>query len=972
MPTFQQMLEHEPGALPIAERKEAERRKEERERAQRENPERDLGPPEPAYHDQKCSLAFSGGGIRSATFGLGVLQGLAQAKMLSHIRYLSTVSGGGYIGGWLISWIGRAPGRLAEVEDKLGDYENNRDEDGGPEPKQINFLRDYSNYLTPRKGLFGADTWAAIATYLRNVLLNQVILIAFLGALLLVPWLVGSTISGVGQLLSLYDPDGHIGPWSATIIAAGLLWLAIAWASLQATRCSIPIRTGENTTAGEDWVILAVAFPLFLSASLTLIGLSLWRRSSEQPLWRWAIAGALVYGMAHFIATLLRIRVCATQTECKDTEVHKSSDGPQTAPGQAAKESASSLTVSQKVFIPLTAVAAGGVGGLLLCLSNLLVAWWRSLGTQLGGSWHAIGGGPPLLVVAFLLVGGLHIGLLKLLIAPEEQEWWSRLGGLLLRGIIVWAAIFGLAIFAPYLVVIGADWAKTKLGLTLGWVASTAFGLLSGKSSKTSGKSDGNPALEVAALLAPYIFILGLLTLLSLGAHRIAIWNASAATEKYWDGVREVQPSWALLWIVILGAVAVALAFRVDINIFSMNLLYRNRLVRCYLGASRNDGRRQPNRFTGFDPADDPFLTDFDNNVRPNEPGEKNRDRDYQGPYPIVCAALNVTHGGRLAWQERKAESFVFTPKYCGYDFPEMRYEAESDAVGNRKAPLGGYHDTETYAYPKCDQSALHAKRGGIHLGTAISISGAAASPNMGYHTSPPLAFLMTVFDVRMGWWLPNSRYTNDQLPRGRPEGGPRSSLLYLLQELFASTTDQSKYVYLSDGGHFENLAVYELVRRRSEYIIACDGDADAGMTFGDLGNTIRKCRSDFGVEITIDPTPVKLLGPDGFAKLHGALGEVRYPTGSRGEKSFVGKILYIKPTITEGIPRDVLAYRDSNPGFPDQSTADQWFDESQFESYRRLGLHSFRTLAGIAGDGEIKPITVAQLFESVRLQIPR
>src|SRR5580692_7715389 len=91
-------------------------------------------------------LAFSGGGIRSATFNLGILQGLAKAKLLGSIDYLSTVSGGGYIGAWLVSWIKRAPGGLKAVEDQLGDFENRPRQPGDTavEPQEVNFLRDYS------------------------------------------------------------------------------------------------------------------------------------------------------------------------------------------------------------------------------------------------------------------------------------------------------------------------------------------------------------------------------------------------------------------------------------------------------------------------------------------------------------------------------------------------------------------------------------------------------------------------------------------------------------------------------------------------------------------------------------------------------------------------------------------------------------------------------------------------------------
>jgi len=170
MPTFQEVLEAENASLKVAD-------------AAKSGPGSMFG------------VAFSGGGIRSATFNLGFLQGLAQAKMLPKISYLSTVSGGGYIGGWLISWIKRAgedgEGGVSKVQDQLGNYQCVRQQgDPAPEPLQVTFLREYSNYLTPRLGIFGADTWTAIAAYLRNVLLNAIILIAFLGSIIVVPWCI--------------------------------------------------------------------------------------------------------------------------------------------------------------------------------------------------------------------------------------------------------------------------------------------------------------------------------------------------------------------------------------------------------------------------------------------------------------------------------------------------------------------------------------------------------------------------------------------------------------------------------------------------------------------------------------------------------------------------------------------------------------------------------------------------------------
>jgi hypothetical protein len=905
--------------------------------------------------EDTVGLAFSGGGIRSATFNLGILQGLATAKLLGRIDYLSTVSGGGYIGGWLISWIKRAERGVAEVQEQLGDYERHRPPGGLiAEPKQVNFLRDYSNYLTPRKGIFGADTWAAIATYLRNVFLNQIILIAFLGAIVLLPWCVVRT----GHWIAWKCPWVQTLPsaaWTAAL-AGALLLLGVCWASGQAACCSLTARAAP-ASSGQRYVIGLTVAPVMLSAILALI--ALWVApaaflDSRSRKW-WAIGGAVFYGVAHLCGVLCRWGAI-----------------------RAAKQPDARLTTYQWIFIPFTAVVAGGVGGLLLERFSRMVLLWRAWGH---GFPHGMTWGPAYVVGAFLLTGTLHIGFLKLLIQNEEQEWWGRTGGLLLLFSIAWTALFVLTIYVPFLFGMWGGWIKTKVTLALGWIVSTAYGVLSGKSSKTSGCQGRSPA-EVVAIVSPYVFVAGLLVVLSLGVFWLAerkifketgqrpevlvlgavagapagspgnlkeqptqTSDASRKSKAFWRQASRISARWLLVDFGLLLAVAFGVALRVDINIFSMNLLYRNRLVRCYLGASRLDDRRHPNPFTGFDPADEFPMAVF------------RREARYDGPYPIICAALDVTHGERLAWQERKAESFVFTPRYCGYEFAEMH------PVAKAKEP-GGYRTTDDYAYPRNVQDPFHAKVGGVHLGTAISISGAAASPNMGYHTSPPLAFLMTVFNVRLGWWLANPRYANDELWI-KPEGGPPWSLLYLLKELFASTTDRSDYVYLSDGGHFENLAIYELVRRRCMYIIACDADADGGMTFGDLGNAIRKCRSDFAVEISLDPTPLKPDSQTGFAAAHGVVGTIQYPKGPNGEPACLGHILYIKPTITKDVPRDVLAYRDSHCAFPDESTADQWFDESQFESYRKLGLYSFKTLWP-SGKQDQVPVDLQSFFAAL------
>jgi hypothetical protein len=373
------------------------------------------------------------------------------------------------------------------------------------------------------------------------------------------------------------------------------------------------------------------------------------------------------------------------------------------------------------------------------------------------------------------------------------------------------------------------------------------------------------------------------------------------ALDQYWEVLSGTVNGWLWLWYVVGITIAAGLSQRVDINQLSIYQLYRNRLMRVYLGAS--NPQRCPNPFTGFDPTDDVKLHAL-------------AEKAYPGPYHIINTALNFAGGAELAWQKRKVTSFVFTPQYCGYT-DEGRRQSRLRSVG--------YRPTKEYG-------------GKLSLGTAMAISGAAASPNMGYPSSAPLAFLMAVFNGRPGRWLGNPRH---QVTWKKSEGPPLG-LFYLLLELFGHTDDKSRYVYISDGGHFENLGLYELVRRRCRFIVACDSSQDAALTFEDLGNAIRKCRMDLGIEITIDVEPIRRRGEKNRSFWSCAVGTIHY---ERHDVDVTPGIpVYLKPALTGTEPTDVLNYASRYPEFPHQTAANQRFDEEQFESYRRLGYHIART----------------------------
>jgi hypothetical protein len=288
----------------------------------------------------------------------------------------------------------------------------------------------------------------------------------------------------------------------------------------------------------------------------------------------------------------------------------------------------------------------------------------------------------------------------------------------------------------------------------------------------------------------------------------------------------------------------------------------------------------------------------------------------------VVSTTLNLVGGNNLAWQQRKAEPFSVSPLYSG-----------CFRLGYRDSRFYGGRDS-----------------GGISIGTAAAISGAAASSNMGYYTtSPVLSLVLTFFNVRLGWWLGNPGTAGNDTFELR---APRSSVAPVVDEALGLTDDNNKYVYLTDGGHFDNLGLYEMVLRRCHVIIVSDAAADSEYRFSDLGNAIRKIRIDLGVPIEFTSLPIFPPGSDEAGKgRYWAVGKIRYSCIDDGAKD--GLLLYIKPAIYGSEPRDVLEYQKSHPTFPHQSTADQFFDEPQFESYRVLGSHIMDQMCG-AGPGPL------------------
>lgn len=929
-------------------------------------------------------LAFSGGGIRSATFNLGVLQGLAKYRLLRKFDYLSTVSGGGYIGSWLEAWIFRAG--QAKERDETAQQEGTKPKYGidfveqelnparcerpGPtvtmdgqevrvhtraEPRPIRFLREYSNHLTPQLGFLGAGTWTMFAACLRNVLLSYVILTPFLFSLLLLPhtavWLT-DCLSKWHRLAAYYP---------APIAVVVLVTLALC---LGAVNLRTVLNPGDNEaqTGGwfpqqQGWILATIIVPLFVAAWI-LTGW-IW---SHEDLWNgktpwsyWAVGGLLAVSAPWVISCGF---MPPQNTEGDDWELRH-----------------------RKLVWVASSLITGPLSGLLLYA--VAAGIFKRLEPLRGGLWHEVSFGVPLVMMVFLLAAALQMGLMGRTFIGPYREWWARVAGWIFVLTIVWAVAFGLAIYAP----LGLKW----LGVVgFGSLGSTFAGVIvKGISSKT-GVLQSKTAKDIFLSVTPYVFVAGLVSLLSLLLELILArlnWNPGIAVN--WDKFLAENPPVAKVtgWVLNLSAsfastkpeitgtavpqapgqvaptyvaahweilkavttwhlpllfigvflVCVLMAWRVDLNEFSMHLAYRNRLVRCYLGATH--GNRDPNPITGFDDKDDFFLK----NLR--------SECCYSGPFPIFNATLNLVNSRDLAWQETKAESFSMTPLRCGYDTWLERMDLYSDYSGRRsrgeKLAQYAYRTTQRYGY----------KDGGFNLGTAVGISGAALSPNIGYGSQPALAALMTLFNLRPGFWAGNPRHRSAWQQK-RP--GPPLGLLWLLRELFGLADDEESYVYLSDGGHFENLGVYELVKRRCKYIIACDAGADPNYALDDLGRAIRRCREDIGVEIDLDLVSKMVVPPATkggktrkLVPWHCFVGEIRYDMvdakaanlSAKERRKENGIFVYVKASLTGDETADVLNYQTARKDFPHGTTVVQRFSESQFESYRRLGLHIIETM---------------------------
>ncbi len=488
---------------------------------------------------------------------------------------------------------------------------------------------------------------------------------------------------------------------------------------------------------------------------------------------------------------------------------------------------------SKRWWRPWTWLAAAAAGA-----AGRAIIWWCH-----GGLTHLAQDNPQLFVVVDLpimlallfLQVSVFIGLASRDMSADDREWWARAGAWILIVAVTWLVATVVMIFGPILLDALINW--VGLSHNVGRAAMGFVTVLSGGAASRLGSAwtvePGRSSWlrRLGFVLAAPTIVALLVTLISDGnLHLLQFIHDRHLFAELEHPVGASLPEDLLAFggLFVLG---VALGRVVSVNQFSLHGMYRDRLVRTFIGSSRQSQERRPSPFTGFDAQDDMRISCLAALGR---------------PLHVVNTTLNLVAENTLATQERKSTTFTISPLHAG-----------SRHVGYRPAAA--------YA-------------GGLTLGEALTTSGAAVSPNMGAESSPALTFLLALFNARLGVWAGNPGPAGKETwTRTEPRFGVRP----ILNELLGRTSDRNPYVYLSDGGHFENLGLYEMVLRRCRYIVACDAGCDPQYAFADLANAIRKIRLDFGIDIDFPDglriTPMSPVREFALRDSHWAIGRIRY-----------------------------------------------------------------------------------------------
>ena len=874
----------------------------------------------PGPHAPVVGLALSGGGIRSATFSLGLLQSLAEHKRLPQVDYLSTVSGGGYAGGFLGSLFmpryddltvpypvpdtgdtrkRESPREAGErVERLLSDPPDATESTitvGGkstPTFHPIRWLRENGRYLTPS----GASDFMFMAAY-------------YLRALIGVQSVLGVVLFGIALLF-----------YTVRLLLDSYIPLPQFWALSWAPA----LREGATLW----WSPILWLAPLSLAAISAPLVLTYWmvyqRHSAQRTPEEWAVAlapvilGLAALGLAWYANAVV--------------------------PANPVK------------FVLLY---AGVLFAMSLAIRNLLFT------AMLGAGWSSQA---PLVARA----------------RQKLTRWLTRslYAALALAGIGLIDSL-GQSIFIGIVRDELLGWGGGGAGVVAAIMAIRRAADWLGGQSSTGVKQFIERNYKLVALIVALVAIVALASLHAAvvqtvcWSNQLMGWRDLAPSD--WDAVaptRYATPlhdellmwTWAV-WLTIAVLIGLSIGF---LNNSTFHRFYASRLTRTYLGAANFARLRlfleklKSARSGAATAAPQTAAQGYGSSVLESHRDDDLAMRSYfrvasAGPLHLINVALNesVSKTSNLQREDRKGVAMCIGPAGIGVNSVFRPWQPGPDMAGNVIAAAG-------------DGDATLRTVERLPLGAWVAISGAAVSTGLGRMSATGISLLTWLANIRLAyWWKPAPlmrAVAADIAVRDANPMRPANAFGLMWQEMRGAFFGQAgRYWNLSDGGHFENTAAYELIRRRVPLILVSDNGADPTYAFNDVQNLVRRVRIDLGAEIRFmdgaqldnlvnqsrpEHAPLRaLLGAPGdfqpspkMTSKCVLVATVEYSSDAGG-KCARSLLVLVKPTLTHFAPLDVRAYGETNPDFPQQSTADQFFDEAQWESYRKLGLEIGRAL---------------------------
>lgn len=829
---------------------------------------------EDTYPSDTLGLAISGGGIRSSTFALGILQSLARADWLKHIDLMSTVSGGGYVGTFLGRYFDQLRhvltpgpgGKLAAqriVASTLQDLQS----------PEMRWLRQQSNYLAPTGA---GEELFNIATFWRNFISLQFVLgmlfIAIFGAMNAVTY-------GHWLLPSEANNDSIIGILS-------------------------PVVTAINSD-------VIVAEPYAAATEIRMSSVAAWWVLTEMLAWLVLLPQVMSYWLV----------------------------------SQDRSESMVLSVLCSYLLLAIAATIALG-GALPLAIFAATIFWmvlaWYEIRRQVGST-------NPHSAYALLLARNR---------LTQNLAWATAC-----LAVVVVLGIINYLGFKLSLHLLHGELTWTTIVARLGYLAApfiAAAPLLRALAGALSNREDHPKSFFSTLARIPYLMntvmvLIG--TVLPLSVVAFLSHASYGNGESYYVGIAAT-----LLTI----AVSLMLGHRDALPFVNRSgpfSIYAARLARVFLGAVNPVRQRQSQGgdVTTVIEGDDVHHDKY----KPHAAG---------GPLHLFNVTVNETVDvvSQRGLRDRQGENMAIGPAGVSISREWHSLWGERNDSSVLVAPI--VNGSHMHPFVSRNGSQVYVER--LSIRQWMAISGAAISSGAGRYTGAAFSLLVTLANLRLGYWWDSGLYAGDraQVPILNTKVelvkrfcyrflGTQSLLVSELRGRFGGPW--RRHFYLSDGGHFENSGVYELLRRRVPYIIAIDGGQDRLQQGTGLGELIRIARIDFGCdfeEASNDPNhPVQGIPPDALktlgsiadmlsthaspnAKSHATLLRVRYPLKGNAKTGWISRnqswMLYIRLSMTGDEPADLMNYRATHPDFPNQTTIDQDFDEPQFESYRKLGQH--------------------------------